>query len=277
MSEEILTPVETEEALTPVAEEKTAAPGKNNASLFFVPNLINLISALLILVVLVMALLTPLMKVGAPEDAQLPDYTGENEITVSALDILLDIGKEIGLIEDNVSAYVTPEKGGDFSKAITLLAYQATADYEEAMREYEAAIADGRTEERPERPAVENRSVFLFSCFSFLFLPLSVLAVAIAFVVVLIKAILRFFRCKPYPKLGDGMTALIVPAIVAAFVYGMPLVAELMGEDVSYLKYIGVTDAMTTVTVVGVVALVLDIIGKSIATGISKKHYPDHK
>lgn len=257
MSEEIKTPQE--------AENAQAASSKKFAQVFLVPNIINLVAVVCMIAMLAMMLVMPVYRIGTEEGTQLEGYTGENEITYSGLEAIRDVIKEFD-IEKDEGAFATPENPGNFSKAVTLLAFQSIADYGEAMAEYQEQVDVGNTNaQKPTEPALNSRLSFVIPVAVPALLPL--LACTIAVVVSLIKAVKRCFVCKPYPKLNDNFGILVGPVAMV----GIALLMRYVGVHFQHIHF--VENNLLVMLVLGIVILVLDIVCYAMAKNLSKKHY----
>ena len=223
-------------------------------------------AAVLMAVLMIMMLVMPVFKVSTAEGTQLEGYSGDTEFTYSALDVIQDLFNEMD-IEKDEGALATPENPGKFSQAVTLLVYQHVADYTEDMLEYQEKVAAGDTDaKKPEQPQLNSRLGYV----ALLAFPAvaAVLAGAIVVLINVIKAIKRFFSCRPYPKFKDNFAIVFAPAALVVLI----IVMRYFGNIFNHVHF--VENNLLIMLILGVVIFVLDYVCYTMAKNISKKHYP---
>ena len=245
-------------------QERASSP--KFSSVFLKPNLINMAAAVLMAVLMILMLIMPVFKVSTAEGTQLEGYSGDTEFTYSALDVISDVINEMD-IEKDEGALATPENPGKFSQAVTLLVYQHIADYTEDMLEYQEQVDAGNADaQRPEEPQLNSRLGYvLLLAFPAL---AAVLAGAIVVLVNVIKAIKRFFVCKPYPKFNDNFGIVFAPTAIVVIIILMRFAATYFNH-VHFVK-----SNLLVMLILGVVTFTLDCVCFGMAKNISKKHYP---
>ncbi len=249
---------------TPIGQQ--TAP--NAKKLFLVPNILNLIAALCVPILLVLCLTMPLIHVGAPEGAAYPGHDGKNEVSVSALDVITGISgdEDVGVLDKDA---------GNFDKAINLLYLQSMADYQQQLKEFEAAGTPAG--EEPQVPPT-SRFEIIFNNIGFVILPFVLLISAIFWIVKIIKAAVRMVNPKPYPKMGgNGTLVLVVPIAVVLLDVLFDVVSKLLDAGALAYEYPYYGYEITNMIVVaaaGAAVLVVDIVAWIMAKKTSAKHYP---
>ncbi len=245
-----------------VSVEQAAA-----AKVLRVPNIVNLVAAVVAAALLAVCLFMPLLRVGAPEEEQYEGFQGVNEVQLSAFDVLTGLsgGDELGTIREDM---------GNLDKAINLLYLQSMADYQAELKDFEAA---GSPEGQEPTVPHTGKFMIMFSNISMLLLPLMLLISAIMCLIKLIQAVIRMFAPKTYPKsAGNGELIWVIPVAVVAvdLLFGLvgPMIDKKMAYEYAYYGY-----EMTNLIIVFVTGLALtvtDIVVSAMAKKISRKHYP---